>query len=277
MGEGEVVLRAGWEPDTPAGDTLLRRFLLNVSASTAAHVGAMGGRLLSRNDLMACDLGRPAAFFNCATLLRPLAAENRAVVLAALDTFFGLRTGIGTGDVWLFSAWPTPDLRPDGWKLAGHPPLHLLPAGRLLPPPPPDLRIEPVGNASALRAFEDVAVRAYPFPDLQPLTARALIDERVLADDRLRMWVGWVGARPVGVAAAFVEHGINDVTLVATLPEARRRGFGEALTWWAALADPALPAMLLSSDPGRPVYERMGFLPLLRFTLWYRERPGIGG
>ena len=276
MGEREVVLRAGWEPDTPAGDTLVRRFVLNFAAATAAHVGAMGGRRLSCDDLAAGDLGRPAAFFNCATLLRPLAAENRAAVLAALDTFFGLGTGQGAGEVWLFSAWPTPDLRPDGWNLAGHPPLHLLPAGRQAPPPPPELRIEPVADATALRAFEEVTVHGYPFPDLQPLTPGALIDERVLADDRLRMWVGWLGERPVGAAAAFVDHGINDVTLVATLPEARRRGIGEALTWRAALGDPALPAMLLSSDPGRPVYERMGFLPLLRFTLWYRERRGSG-
>jgi hypothetical protein len=35
-----------------------------------------------------------------------------------------------------------------------------------------------------------------------------------------------------------------------------------------------LPAMLLSSDDGRSIYERMGFLPLQRLTLWYRPRPG---
>ncbi|MCC6315456.1 MAG: N-acetyltransferase, partial [Thermomicrobiales bacterium] len=35
---------------------------------------------------------------------------------------------------------------------------------------------------------------------------------------------------------------------------------------------PALPALLLSSDEGRPVYARMGFLPLLRWTYWSRRR-----
>jgi hypothetical protein len=40
-----------------------------------------------------------------------------------------------------------------------------------------------------------------------------------------------------------------------------------------ALADEReLPAILLASDDGRPLYERMGFLPLLRFTLWLRRR-----
>jgi len=65
-----------------------------------------------------------------------------------------------------------------------------------------------------------------------------------------------------------------DANHVATVPDARRRGYGEALSWRAALADPSLPAMLLSSDIARPVYERVGFLPLLRITLSYRRRPG---
>jgi hypothetical protein len=42
------------------------------------------------------------------------------------------------------------------------------------------------------------------------------------------------------------------------------------VTWAATVAAPALPAVLLASDPGRPVYERMGYLPLLRATMWTR-------
>jgi hypothetical protein len=44
--------------------------------------------------------------------------------------------------------------------------------------------------------------------------------------------------------------------------------------WEATRADPQLPATLLSSDPGRPLYERMGYLPLLRFTVWSRQFGG---
>jgi GNAT superfamily N-acetyltransferase len=111
-------------------------------------------------------------------------------------------------------------------------------------------------------------------PELTSLLPGALYDERVLGDERLRFWTGRVDGKAVGVAAAFVAAGINDVVFVATLPEARGRGYGAALTWQAAQAEPELPAMLLSSDLGRPVYDQMGFLPLFRFTLWARERPG---
>lgn len=81
----------------------------------------------------------------------------------------------------------------------------------------------------------------------------------------------------MSAAAAFVAAGINDVTLVGTVPEARRRGYGAALTWRATLADPALPALLLATDEGRPVYEGMGYLPLFRFPVWSRERPPAPG
>ena len=34
------------------------------------------------------------------------------------------------------------------------------------------------------------------------------------------------------------------------------------------LVRPELPAALIASDLGRPVYERMGCVALVRFTLW---------
>jgi hypothetical protein len=79
---------------------------------------------------------------------------------------------------------------------------------------------------------------------------------------------------PVAAAATFTAAEINDVTIVATIPEARRRGYGAAVTWRATLAEPALPALLLATAEGRPVYARMGYLALFRFAVWSRERPG---
>lgn len=271
MSTDAALLETGWEPTTPADDTLLRRFLFNWAAATETVAAALGGRALRRDDLVAADLGRAAGFYNAAILLRPLEGETVDDVLAALATFYGFAEGGRSGTVAVFSAWPTPDLRPFGWTLMGHPPLHLLAAGRSLPLPPAGLRIEEVEDGAGLRVFEEIVGRGYPAPELLDAP---LLDGRLLGDERMRFWIGWENDRPVAAASAFVDQGINDVTLVATIPEARRRGYGEALTWRAALADPALPAMLLSSDPGRPVYERMGFLPLFRCTGWYRERPG---
>jgi hypothetical protein len=62
---------------------------------------------------------------------------------------------------------------------------------------------------------------------------------------------------------------------VATVPEARRRGYGAAVAWRASLADPALPTLLIASDQGRLVYEQMGYNALFRFTIWKRERLAV--
>jgi GNAT superfamily N-acetyltransferase len=219
-------------------------------------------------------VGRAAGYANTATLLQPLDPLHPESVLDSLNRFYRYGSGDTMGEMSLFSGWPTPNLRPHGWYLIGHPPLHLLPADATAPPPPPELTIEPVTDAAGLRSFETTIIQGYPFPELAAMGAGAMLGEGVLADPRFRLFVGRVGDQPVSAAGAFVEHGLSNVIIVATTPAARRRGYGEALTWRAALAEPGLPAMLLSSDDGRPVYERMGFMPLFRCTLWYRQRTG---
>jgi hypothetical protein len=74
----------------------------------------------------------------------------------------------------------------------------------------------------------------------------------------------------VAVGGSHVGHGVNNVEWIATRDEARGRGLGAAVTWAATVADPSLPATLISSDPGRSVYERIGYLAVERWTLWFR-------
>jgi hypothetical protein len=267
-------LRAGWEPDTPVEDSLLRRFLVNWTASIEAHGIPLGGRRLRRDDLAAVDLGRPSFGGNVATLRAPLFPEGVAEVTAALGDFYGFSGDDYSGTVFLFSPWPTPDLRPHGWTLLGYEPLMLRPVGGAAPAPPPGLRIEEVRDVAGVRAFERAIVRGFESPELEARGSGAVFGAGILSDDRYRLWVGWEGDQPVSAAATFVAAGINDVTLVGTVPEARRRGYGAALTWRATLADPTLPALLLATDQGRPVYERMGYLSLFRFSVWSRDRPG---
>jgi hypothetical protein len=265
-------LRAGWEPDTPVEDSLLRRFVVNWATTLDALGSTLGARRLQRDDLAAVDVGRPAGLFNSVTLLAPLYPEQVDNLLTTLDDFFGFSTPGRSGPVVIFSCWPSPDLRPHGWSLVGHPPLMLRPAGGALPPPPAGLCITEVTNETDLRAFEQTIVRGFPEPELEAQGPGAAFGSSLLADRRMRLWVGYEDERPVSAAACSVAAGINNVALVATVPEARRRGYGEALTWRATLADPALPAVLFASDDGRPVYERMGYTALFRLTLWSHNR-----
>ncbi|MGH2562739.1 MAG: sigma factor-like helix-turn-helix DNA-binding protein, partial [Thermomicrobiales bacterium] len=222
-------------------DTLLRQFLVNWTMANEAPGRLLGGRGLRRDDLAAGDLGRPAPLYNVATLIAPLFPEGVDEVVGALDDFYGFATEATSGTVFLFSPWPTPDLRPHGWTLIGHEPFMFRPAGGEAPPLPPGLRIEEVRDEASLRAFEIAIARGLPMHEIEEQGPGAAFTAEMLADDRQRFWVGWEEDRPVSAAATFVAAGINDVTLVATVPEARRRGYGAALTWRATLADPALP------------------------------------
>ena len=88
----------------------------------------------------------------------------------------------------------------------------------------------------------------------------------------MRMFVGLADGRGMCGSTSIVAHGMNHVEWVATMPEARGRGYGAAITWAATLANDAIPAMLIASDMGRPVYERMGYVVLDRWTLFIGQR-----
>jgi hypothetical protein len=265
-------LRAGWEPDTPFTDSLLRRFLVNWTTSIEASGIPLGARTLRRDDVAAVDLGRPSVGTNVATLLVPLFPEDVGEIMAALDEFFRFASATTSGAAYLFSAWPTPDLRPHGWMLADYQPLMLRPVGGAPPPLPTGLRIEEVRDEESLRAFEQVMIHGFPIKELEGHAAGAAFSAAMLTDDRQRLWIGWKGNQPVSAAQTFVAAGINNVSLVATVPEARQHGYGAALTWRATLAEPTLPSLLLATEEGRPVYERIGYLALFRFMLWVRDR-----
>jgi hypothetical protein len=185
--------RARCKPDTPVGDTVLRHFLSNWTASIEAQGLSSGGRVLRRADLAAVDLGRPSVGGNVATLLAPLVPVGAAAVAGALDDFYGFSNGAGSGTAFLFSPWPTPDLGPHGWTLLGEEPLMRRPPGGALPPPPPGLRIEEVRDAAGVRAFERAIVRAFSSAEFAGYGPGAVFSPDILADDRYRLWIGWVG------------------------------------------------------------------------------------
>jgi hypothetical protein len=117
--------------------------------------------------------------------------------------------------------------------------------------------------------FVATLVEAYPIGSAE---GTALADPAVL-DGPVRLFVGYVDGRPVSTAGARLGHGIVDVEWVATLSAYRRRGIGAAVTWAATVADPDAAAVLIASDDGQPVYEAMGYVRLMRLTMWHRPPP----
>ena len=118
-----------------------------------------------------------------------------------------------------------------------------------------------------------MAVDGFPYRELQPYRPGVLLGERVLADERLRLWVGYEQDEPVCVGSLFVEAGVAAFSLGVTLPSARRRGYWAAMAGVRLVEAPGLPCVGVFSDMSRPSAEALGFLPITRFTLWHRPRP----
>jgi hypothetical protein len=253
-------LENGWRRTTPDDDTLLRRFVLAGATRVAWTAERLGGQVVRRDDAVLADCGSATLFDNWVVLLSDAHDADLEAVAAAARALYQDRSWV------LVSALPVPDLSPLGLELMGHPPAMFRPAGGTSPATPEGLRIVEVTDAEAMADWNATFGQAFPAPGGHP----SPYDERVLGGP-YRFWVGYDGDRPVATSAAFVSHGMIDVEGVSTMPDLRGRGYGEALTWSATMAEPSLPAALVASDPGRPVYERMGYVPLLRFTLWYED------
>ncbi len=254
-------LTHGWEPDLDADDSLLRQFVLAQADHTAFVADRVGGRSQRWSDLAAADPDSAVFFDNMAVLLTPPTYTDLDDVTARLGEFYPPERHFG-----LLSAWPSPDLSKAGLELLGHPPFMLRPPGGEAPPPPPGLEIRPVRTSADLADFVTTIMAAF---DMRAGEDLPLTDPRILGGP-LELFVGYINGTPVATSGARIGHGIVDIEWVSCLVKARGSGIGAALTWAATMARPELPATLIASDDGQPVYAKMGFLRLLRMTMWHR-------
>lgn len=263
-------LTTGWEPDLPVADSLLRRFLFSWAGVCDAFARAAGGRTAATTRFALADYGRPSGWFNCATLLQPPDASGFDEVVDNIENLFARESG----DCLLLSAWPTPDLQDRGWRLVGHPPLLVRPPGAVLAPPaPPAVELVQVEDGDTLAQWEQVAIEGYPLPELCPPVPGALAAGALLDDPRLLFTLGREAGRPVSIGALFSDYGVGCFTLGVTRTEARGRGHWRAHAIRRINAHPGLWMTGLFSDDSRPLAEGLGFIPVLRFTLWSRTRP----
>jgi hypothetical protein len=264
--EGTPRLEDGWFPDTPVGDTVIRQYVLATGEWMEAVARASGAPVLRTDDVVVTDEHSAHLLFNTGILLRPVTPERAPAVVTTVDDFF--RGGEG-GSYSLFSPWPT---ELPGFSTFGHPPLMLRAAGGAAPAPPPELDIALATTRDELEEYEQVLVDGFPLDELQPWRAGVAFHPANLHVPGTAFYVGRVDGRAVTVAMSIVGCGVNHVEFVATLPDARGKGYGAAVTWAATLHAPDLPSLLIASDMGRPVYERMGYLALTRWALLVHQR-----
>jgi GNAT superfamily N-acetyltransferase len=251
------VLEDGWSAQAPETDSLLRGYVRGFATMMADIGRAVGGRVLETDDVVAVDTGADFFLANGAALRHPVRDDRLPAIADALHDFYAAGPGVS----WvLMSAWPIPPIARMG--LVGHPPFMIRSPGGAAPPLPAGLEIREAVTEADMVDFAR-ALEGYPAPHTDVFANGRLVDV-----PGMHWYVASLDGRPVGCSAAHVGDACVDVEFVATHEDARGRGIGAAVTWAATLADPAKPAVLIASDPGQPVYERMGYLRVMRLTMW---------
>jgi hypothetical protein len=265
-------LTTGWEPGLAVDDTLVRRFLFHQADVHDVFVQAGGGLSLRTPSVALADLGHPGGYWNAAVLLAPPSDWTAAV--DEVEAF--LAPGVGPAHLW--SAWPTPDLSARGWSLSGHPPLLVRPPAAVVPLPAaataPGIDVRPVRTPADLADWERTAVEAYPLPGVDLATPGRFAARPLLDDPRVGLWLACDGGRPVAAGAAVTACGVTSLAFGATRPDARHRGTWRRLAVERLAATPDQWAVGIFSDDSRPGAESLGFVPVLRLTLWILDRPG---
>jgi len=172
-----------------------------------------------------------------------------------------------------------PRLEAAGLHKSSEPPSMVLPLDRLEAPAPPadELRVERVGNERGLEVFASTLNSGdFEAPDRIAASLPRLLRPEP-GDSRLALFLGYVRDEPVATSLRFLANGVVGIYGIATVPKARRRGIGAAMTY-AALIDgrkaaDASFAVLSATRLGRPVYQRLGFVECGKFEV-YTPAPG---
>ena len=184
-----------------------------------------------------------------------------------------------------FTCWLNPQLKRSDWESVlsgfgfgfsdGTPgmaiDLQALPESASIPQ---GLEIRIVEDETSMRAWAHVFTLGYGMP---PDWENMIFDVwfRLGLDFPVRNYLGYLDGKPVSTSTVFYGAGVAGIYDVATLPEARGRGLGSALTL-APLLDAQQAGYrigtLQSSEMGFGVYKHMGFQHLCQIENFYLNR-----
>jgi GNAT superfamily N-acetyltransferase len=212
--------------------------------------------------------GTDAAFFNPVFALDPACRADDVLAGVAWVEAKGLPVSVQIGDL------VDPAI---GHAVKDH--------GLVVDPrPTPVLVLDPIPEREAISSAADLEIRiggADLHEDFHAALAsgpvfRELFGRRLMADARILAAVGYEDGVPVSCAAAIRSGSTVGIYAVGTVEQARRRGYGRAVTWAAIDAGRSAwggtLAVLQSSDLGLPVYESLGFETIGHYTEYARPR-----
>ena len=131
--------------------------------------------------------------------------------------------------------------------------------------------IRSVDDEESLRNWAKVFVNGYGLPPAWESITSDLWMQLGL-DFPIRNYLGYLNGEPVSTSTVFYGRGAAGIYCVATLPEARGKGIGAAITFKPLQAAREMGyrvGVLQSSDMGYSVYKKLGFRHLCQIENFY--------
>jgi GNAT superfamily N-acetyltransferase len=138
---------------------------------------------------------------------------------------------------------------------------------------PSELEIRRVTDAAGLVAHRHVVTRGF---GSHPLVALGTACPGLLDRPECVVYVGYAGGAPVVSGLGWRTGRTIGVYSIATIASARRRGYAAAMTA-RVMADGVAAgcdaSALQASEMGRPIYERLGFRTVVRYSAYVDPLP----
>jgi GNAT superfamily N-acetyltransferase len=142
-----------------------------------------------------------------------------------------------------------------------------LPASPMVPVPG-DHEIRRITDAAGLADHVIAAAAGFGMP---AEWLEGLMGEAILDDPGASVYVGYTDGVPVTTGLGVVTGRTIGVYNISTVPEARQRGYGAAMTMRVVddgVAAGCDVAILQASEMGKPIYERLGFRTVVDYVGW---------
>jgi GNAT superfamily N-acetyltransferase len=137
---------------------------------------------------------------------------------------------------------------------------------------PSTLSIERVRDSQQLQIWAETLAQNFGEGEREANWVRDVYQTFGFGDDiPFRHYLGWLAGEPVGTTTLFLGAGVAGIYFVMTVPKARRKGIGAAITL-AALRDARelgyRVGVLGSSQAGYPLYQRIGFKEYCQINIY---------
>jgi ribosomal protein S18 acetylase RimI-like enzyme len=239
-----------------------------------------GGDVLELHGVSIASVGAAFQMFNAAFLSQPVQTESELEDrLRCARNYFDSHALQWA--FWICEDWLAAGVRRKlsrtceihGLRLASEMPG--MAADRILPPSRrlPEMEVRRVETEEILNDFRAIGATCFHVPIVW---FSEVFDERLADRNAFVCWVGYRDETPVSTAATVAANGTLGIYNVATLPDHRKRGYGEAVMRHAIEAGArdhrAGRFVLQSTAAGQRIYERMGFQPVARVLVYNSTR-----